>query len=290
MIPITNPDLFALSRTQLATFAGYRYQGRFVQILLGLKCFGGDVPDLGNGWIGTGQLEERLDDLYAKQSRPEHDRVISLFSNSFLRPSGHVGAAHNSSANNWRNNFNAQKGISCYATEAELCDLQFLEASRADCPHLIPGPVTPLAHGRCEFHPTAQYRGDDHIKILRKDPQTDGFSAVELSNFHYLRRIVLNARGERIPIIPLICALYTDATIASGRAEVDTIDFCLDFDLSPEEYAAYFDEDLNCPAHREILQGYPEITFTPLQHPAPPPAWSPPPPSASRPPWRYGPS
>ena len=133
-----------------------------------------------------------------------------------------------------------------------------------------------MAGGSCELCQTgARYRNEDHRKWLRIDPGGSRYAVVDLMNVsNFIPYIVPG--GQRIPIIPLIVALYFDALpglCISDRREVDIIHFADDFHFDRAELEAYFDDNPQNRQNRTILNLFPQITynrFSTLIAPTPP--------------------
>lgn len=268
MIDVTNPQCFRESLRQLNAYhrsvAGHR--GRFVQLFLGLKFFQDQLPSMfSNQRITTDVLQTLLDDLYSKASRPLNDCVLMIFTNRFLARTGLVGHGRKHPQNTWRNNFHLQKGIGCYATAQELASPTFLDQDRAVCRHLQPGPNGGLSGGRCGLQPTgARYRNEDHRKWLQIDTSGNGFAVVDLLNARNFLPYVA-PDGNRIPIVPLVVALYHDSLrslVTSTRRDVDIPDFLHDFNFSVQEAASYFDDDPSRSRNASLIQSYPAISYS----------------------------
>ncbi|MFN5349628.1 MAG: protein NO VEIN domain-containing protein [Polaromonas sp.] len=248
MVPVGSKALFdeALSCLMAHKKAvGSRFRGRPVQIFLGMKFFQNSIPSMYSGsFITTEVLQALLDDLFAKASRPANTCVLSIFEGNFLARTGLIGPGNSSAQNTWRNNLNLQKGVGCYAPAADLASLTFLDQSRADCKYLLP--VTPgsLSDAKCSLCTSgAAYRSESQRKWLRIDPSGNGYAATDLqliANFSPY----LAPGGVRIPILPLIVALYHDADpglVIGNRPTVSLAEFAADFNLSAQEVSAYFD-------------------------------------------------
>lgn len=243
---------------------GRRYKGRFVQIFLALKFYQSQIPSIHSGtYISSEVLQSLLDDLYAKYSRPLNACILSIFEANHLARTGVIPVGGTTSSNIWRNNLHLQKGIGCYASPEELASRTFLNEPRENCRHLVGN----LENGRCELQSDARYRGESHRKWLRIDPGGNGFAVVDLMNIsNFLPYVAPD--GERIPIIPLVYALYYDGNpgLAVGsRPDVTIQDFCFDFNFSEGEFAAYFDQDINNKFNASILAEFPSIGFTPVE-------------------------
>lgn len=259
MIPIGNPALFAEALaclTQHKQAVGNQFKGRFVQIFLGLKFFQNNIPSMYSGsFISTQLLQSLMDDLFAKYSRPPNHCVLSLFENNYLARTGLTAPGNTRTQNTWRNNFNLQKGIGCYATPADLSSLTFLNQPRVQCMYLQP--VTPgtLKGGRCSLCPTgATYRNEDHRKWLRIDPGGSGYAATDTQNTLNFAPYVAPG-GVRIPLAPLIVALYHDADpgiVLGNRTAVSINEFAADFNFSAAEVNAYFDASMAHPLNAHL--------------------------------------
>lgn len=276
MIPLNDPVLYEDSLRRLRDFVGLRYQGRLAQIFLAAKHAGGGMPVVGSGvGLGTGDLQAALDDLYAKRSRlaANQPSIVSLFSDEHLYPTGVMAGHLTGPSNIWRNNFQLQKAMICYASEAELLNPAFVMAPRSVCPHLIPPagalPGT-VANAQCDLKMGTRYRGEDRAKFMRRHSGSGVISVVDPNNVQLWQNAVVPAAG-RLPVAPLICAIYHDSDVAAGRTAVEPQDFCLDFNLSPAHYHALFDDDPTLPVHAALIAAFPALSWTQVAV-APPPA------------------
>ncbi len=261
MIPVSDPTLFqdALGclRAHKQT-VGQAFKGRFIQIFLGLKFFQNNLPSMYAGsFITTEVLQALLDDLYAKLSRPPNQCVLSLFEGNFLARTGLVGPGNSGAQNTWRNNFNLQKGIGCYAPPADLSSPTFLNQDRSQCRYLQTPVAGTLIDARCSLCPSgAGYRGESHRKWLRIDPGGSGYAVTDLQNISNFEPYVAPSQ-VRIPILPLIVALYHDADpglVLGTRTSVQLADFMADFNFSQAEFSAYFDDSIQHPLNARLTQ------------------------------------
>lgn len=244
-----DPALYAASLATLERFTRGSYYGRLVQIFLACKYYGRQIPRVGDlQGIDVGTFQRLVDDLYEKPSRRPNASVAILFNNNHLYSTG-VAAPGRGAANIWRNNFNIQKGFGCYASAAELTDPVFRLSSRTRCPHLVTAVPGQLAGAQCDLDPDARYRGEDHPKVFRIDPHTREHFVYDPDDSANYAPIVLAPSGRRLPIAPLIVALYYDSVVAAGRPRVDVGDFLIDFDFSPAEALTYFDDDPSLAEH-----------------------------------------
>lgn len=274
MIDPSQSTLYAAALEELRGYtaaaraaSGEGYRGRFVQLFLGLKYWQQGVPSARSGqYVLSSTLEGMLDDLYAKATRPAADAVAIIFEGSHLPRTGLTVPGKRYPQNTWRNNFQLQKGIGCYADANELDSLTFLNQSRVDCPHLVPTAVGSLRGATCELAVAApRYRGEDHRKWLKIHPGGEGFASPDLLLSANFAPWVAPA-GVRIPVVPLVVALYHDAdptlSLGSRAGGLDLADFALDFNLSPPEFDAYFEQDPANPHNAALLGGPWGITYT----------------------------
>ena len=260
MIPVNNPDLFVEALGALKAFGKEEpgFKGRFIQIFLGLKFFQNDLPSIHSGaFISTQDLQALLDDLFTKVSRPDDRCVLSLFKNNFLARTGITSAGKRSAQNTWRNNFNLQKGIGCYAPASDLEKRDFLDQPRTECPYLEGKVSTSLKGASCSLDPgNAAYRSEGHRKWLHIDPEGRGYAITDLEQSANFTPYVTPS-GHRLPVIPLIVALYHDADpglVLGHRAHVDTNMFLTDFNFSQRELALFFDASPQHPLNQRMLK------------------------------------
>jgi hypothetical protein len=267
MIDVSDPGSYQSAIAHLKEFkrfsGGRGYKGRFVQVFLGLKFYQDEIPSIYSGtFVSTEILQSFLDDLYAKSSKPLNECVLSLFEANHLARTGVIPAGRAAASNIWRNNLNLQKGIGCYAPTAELASRSFLNQPRSECRHL----VGEIEGGRCNLCPTtARYRGESHRKWLRIDSGGGGYAVVDLMNIENFSSYTA-PNGNRIPVVPLIIALYHDGnpglTIGSRRT-VSVADFALDFHFSHQELLAYFALDPENDFNSAFLVANPNIEYAP---------------------------
>jgi hypothetical protein len=196
-------------------------------------------------YVETGILQTLLDDLFAKSSRPIDNCILSLFENNYLARTGVNPPGGNYPSNNWRNNFNLQKGIGCYAPISDVSSNTFLNEGNLNCRYLIPRTTGRLTGASCSLSTSgATYRNEDHRKWLKISVDNTGYSVVDILNIANFSPYVAPS-GNRIPVLPLIVALYFDANeslVIGTRTAVDILQFKNDFNFSHEEFVAYFDD------------------------------------------------
>jgi hypothetical protein len=259
MVPRISAALFADALECLTAHKrsiGAEFRGRFVQIFLAMKFFQNSIPSMFSGsFITTEMLQSLLDDLFAKASRPANSCVLSIFEGNYLARTGLIGPANTTPQNTWRNNFNLQKGIGCYAPVAELSSPTFLNQERSQCRHLQSSMPGSLAGARCSLCTTgAAYRREGHRKWLRIDPGGNGYSATDLQNSANFAPYVA-PQGARIPVLPLVVALYHDAEPGlsiGNRSTVSLADFASDFNFSDQEMSTYFDISMTHPLNARL--------------------------------------
>lgn len=240
-------------------------KGRFVQIFFALKCFQNEIPSMWSGkYIATNVLQTLIDDLYTKASRPLNDCVISLFQASYLARTGVVGIGNTTTQNTWRNNFNIQKGIGCYAPVQDLCSLTFLNEDRSNCRYLQHGNGGGLAGGTCTLCVNSgNYRAESHRKWLKISADGEGYSTADLRMVDNFTPYIA-PNNSRIPIFPFVAAVYYDSqsgTPISGRDNIGIDDFASDFNLSQEEINAYFNADPEHPLNARVIATQPAATL-----------------------------
>lgn len=276
MIVASDAGLYDAALLELRRFAATcravsaePYRGRFVQIFLGLKHWQQSVPTARSGqYLASSVLESMLDDLYAKASRPTSECVAIIFDGSHLARTGITRPGRASPQNTWRNNFQLQKGIGCYAEGVELDSLTFLNESRLNCRHLVPRTPGMLRGATCALAAAnPRYRGEDHRKWLKIHPGGEGLAAVDLLLTTNFAPWVAPA-GIRIPVLPLIVALYHDSDpalpLGARAAGLELTDFAADFNFSPAEFDAYFDQDPTNRHNAALLSGPWGIGYAPF--------------------------
>lgn len=262
MIPVTDQALFQEALDCLVEHkrnVGRTFKGRFIQIFLGLKYFQSILPSMFSGsYVPSEVLQGLLDDVYSKSSRPPNQSVLSLFEGSFLARTGLRAPGNLTAQNTWRNNLNLQKGIGCYAEPEDLASRTFLDQDRTICRHLRPVGATALGGAHCALCFTnAQYRGEGHRKWLKIDRGGNGYAIIDLQMIsNYISYVA--PQNQRIPLIPLIVALYHDADpslVLGNRNEVELAHFMTDFNFSDLEVTAYFDTSATHPINARMMHG-----------------------------------
>lgn len=272
MIDITNKDLYEASLKELQKYGnsvGRNFKGRLTQVFLALKFWRSEIPSIfSDQSVSALIIQKNIDDLYSKESRPSNNCVLRLFDNNYLAKTGVVGLGNTSPQNTWRNNFRLQKGIVCYASSKDLADHDFLNQNRLNCRYLQPVQQGSLKNATCILcQSEAKYRGEEQPKWLRAETTVRGesYSLVDMANIqNFLPHIAPN--GQRIPILPLIVALYHDPLpgIYVSRKEVDINDFASDYGFSQEELIAYFEDKKQNQYNLQLLRNFPSVDYTPI--------------------------
>jgi hypothetical protein len=268
---INNQNIYNRSLELLRDFkheAGSNYKGRFSQIFLALKYYQNELPSIYSGrYINTGVLQTMIDELYNKSSRSLNSSVISLFNNSYLPRTGVVPEGGSSPGNNWRNNFNIQKGIGCYAPSSYLSSNTFLNESRIDCRFIDISEDGTLRGARCSLCSTgAGYRSENHRKWLQISQDGSGYSVLDLLNTSNFQPYVA-PNSNRIPILPLIFAIYFDSNpglLIGSRAEenISISTFMSDFNFSVQEFKAYFDDSPTNKFNEILLTEFTDLSLS----------------------------
>lgn len=279
MIPTDRLDVFETGCSILETFgARTNVRGRFVSLYLGLRRMGSQLSSLGAGSsTAAADIEHFLDLLYTKTNRPEPVVVLTALFGGSTSPSAGYSARTGVSApgnkyptNTWRNNFNIQKGIGCPADPDTITGLLQDPAIRLSCQHMA---IDPEGRYMCSLA-SSTYRGDEHSIWLRIVP-TGGYQVVDLNNPSVYANY-LAPSGHRLPIFPLLSALYSFApqTAYPQRFTVGIPDFAEDFDFTLEQVEELFDCDPDSKANADILaiaQGH-MLPGEPLPSESEPPA------------------
>jgi hypothetical protein len=275
MIDTSDPQLFAESLGTLKRYKqqiGPGHRGRFVQLFLALKFYQNQLPSMNSRqFVPTEVLQGMVDELYAKASRPLNDCVLMLFMNRYLPRTGVMGQGRASTANLWRNNFNLQKGVGCYADAADLSDQAFLDQDRASCLHLRPLHARQFNGATCELCTSgATYRRERHRKWLQIHPSGGRYAVVDLMNVSNFQSYV-SPGGAKIPAVPLLAALYHDSMPGlrtSNRGMIDFSDFAVDFGFSVNEVDAYFDTGMANAENARLAAAFPNASISARVSPA----------------------
>lgn len=243
MIRIDSPAIYSSALGYLSRFKGHGYLGRLAQIFIAAKYYGRSFPVVGDSsGVDASSLQRMLDDFYERPSMGI-SRICMLFNDNHLPPTGVIGPGQTTPSNIWRNNFNIQKGFGCYAPDVDLQNPIFRNQSRKLCNYLLTASPRELSGASCSLNATGRYRSEDHAKVFKIDTTTREIFIYDPSDTAFYSQFLLNSAGRRIPLAPLVVALYHDSIAAAGRTSVDLSDFQTDFGFTPSEMTTYFDDD-----------------------------------------------
>lgn len=224
-----------------------RPRGRFILLYLGLRRMGGSLAPMGSAEAtSASEIERFMDAMLTKAHRAEPFVVLtSPFGGSpsatapYSARSGVLAPGHKEKTNTWRNNLQLQKGIGCPAEPETIRTVLADPALRLACPHMSADSAD--VH-RCALAKNARYRGEMHSIWLRKVP--GGWQGVDLDD-PAVYGSYLKPKGSRIPVFPLIAALYTDAStgVYPARDRVGIPELATDFGFSIEQVESIFECD-----------------------------------------------
>lgn len=258
MIPRNRIDVLEAGLTALEDFAqrtGAR--GRFISLYLGLRRMGDRLAPLDSDEsTPSREIEQFMDELLRKTHRAEPFVVLSApFGGSksptapYSTRTGEVAPGRRYATNTWRNNFGIQKGVGCPADAETIRELLRNPGRRLACPHMASDPE---GQHLCSLESTA-YRGEEHSIWLRKC--ADGWQKVNLDD-PAVYGDYLEPGGERIPVFPLIAALYCDAPVGTypNRDVIGIPDFATDFAFSVDQVRLIFNCDPNDRNNATVLR------------------------------------
>ena len=257
MIPAGRPDVLDAALEILAKYGrNTSIRGRFVAMYLGLRLMGPSLPKLGsNNYTTAIDLQQFLDDMWTKtHQQPPLVVLTAPFGGStsptapYSTRTGERAPDNTYATNTWRNNFNIQKGVGCPADADVIERLLKSPTVRLSCPHMQ---VDPEGRYLCGIAGTS-YRGEEHSIWLRMS--TEGYQAVDL-DLPATYSKYLPAAPKRIPIFPLIGALYSMAPqgVYPARTRVGIPDFAADFHFALSQVEMLFDCDPDSVDNMAIL-------------------------------------
>lgn len=254
-------DILEASIAQLTAFQGIsNSRGRFIATYLGLRRMGEFMAPLGSEEYTTiAEIQSFLDRMWTKTNRTQPLVVLTApFGGStgvnagYSTLSGATAPGNTGATNSWRNNLNTQKGVGCVA-KAELIPV-LLEGTdpRMSCPHMRYVDDADYVGYVCGVNGT-KYRGEQHSIWLRRD-ETMGYQAVDL-DVPSVWETYLRPQGWRIPIFPLIGALYSmaPADFYPLRSVVGIPEFAADFSFDISAVETIFNCDPADPMNAQIL-------------------------------------
>src|SRR5574337_287050 len=148
------------------------------------------------------------------------------------------------------------KAEAFWSRVADLSSPTFLNQDRSLCQYLQTPTLGNLARGKCSLCVSgASYRNEIHQKWLRIDPGGSGYAVTDIQNTANFASYVAPG-GARIPLAPLIVALYHDADpglVLGARTAVSSADFAADFNFSQPEMATYFETSMAHPLTKKYV-------------------------------------
>ena len=257
MIPVGREDIFESALRLLRTYGEQTsIRGRFVLVYLGLRKMRNSLVALGNTTsTPASDIEEYLDQLYTKTTRPEPLTVLTSPFGQSTSPhapwsthTGGVAPGNRYPTNTWRNNLNVQKGIGCPANAETIRSLLRHPVPRLNCHWMR---VDDEGRQQCGITGTV-YRGDEHSIWLRMTQE--GYQVVDLDQATVYEPY-LAPKGQKIPIFALIAVLYysVPAGIYPYRQTVGVPEFCEDFGLDVDHAIEMLDCDPDSPENSEII-------------------------------------
>ena len=211
------------------------------------------------------EIQQFMDRMWTKVHIPQPLTVLTgAFGSSgtnagYSTVTGSFAPGNGTATNTWRNNLNTQKGVGCVGDPQLIAALLDREDPRAACPHYeFDG-----SHFRCALS-GAQYRGEQHSIWLARSES--GFQVVDL-NKESVFEPYLRPSGERIPVYPLLGALYGFAPedVYPPRRDVSIVEFAADFGFEVSDVERLFDCEMSSPANSRVLS---LATGTPTEPPA----------------------
>ena len=276
-LPVDDRTLFDRSCSILTEFGrAHQLNGRVIALYLSLRRMRvrSEIAELGSeNATPASEIEAFADKMFTKTFR-EPPRVVltALFGSThdpFKTRSGERAPGNKSTTNNWRNNFQVQKGVGCLATADVVADLvnSSSAAIRDDCPFMeTRGDGSRWCTVRSR--PT-RYRDRGHAIHLRQ--AGNGWQTVDL-DLPSVTDPYFPAENGRLPIFPLIGVLYSFSPpgVYPDRAMVDLSDFQTDFGFSEATLERVFDCDPDSAANVSILLGLAPVIAKPVVGPKPP--------------------
>lgn len=234
-IPIDDYDLFIRSLDLLSDSDIDKSNG--IMAFLAIKRDHGNVvPSLTSpNWATSKEIEDLFDEMYRKND-PRLGRDDGKVFKILNRKEYQVPTT----SNRWRNILATQKGIVCYAPTPNMKDDDFLFQSYQDCSY--------RQNQRCAHNPQGQDCVNVWIKLLQKrpmgGPKRCRFRKTKWSlDLESLLFSDIRGNIRKIPLYPLIVAIYFGSSIARGRSSITIEDFKREFHLSNAELNTLFEAD-----------------------------------------------
>lgn len=222
--------------------------------LIGILLRRNDVPVLGAaGHAGSRELSDLLYDIFGKRSPFDLGYGASAYLDLFAD-------VKTRGANDWRNAFASQKGLGCFATDAELQQPAFRHQLRDQCVHRgwdagAGDYLCDLSAGTtCKSQRQAAGEVSKTLKAIPVNQNRYGYQRAPLS-FGDLEKLVPAA--TKIAVLPVMAAIYSGATSAPVnrvRPFVTVTDFLDDLGLTGADASAVFDLAPTNPFNHEVIR------------------------------------
>lgn len=228
--------------------------------LLALLIHRAEVPELGDAEaVGSGQLTDHARSVYAK--RPPFDEGHGA--RAVMRRAGFGDVVvEQPGSNDWRNAFGSQKGIGCFAGEADLADLTFRHADRPTCPHRTEGAdgdecaLSPLAGDPAKRTPcrdVSEHAGEVP-KLLRVVAASSSAYRYQLVRPDGPDLAKFLSGAPRVPLWPFLQAFYAGSDMRPGNAVITAEHFYDDLGITEADAVSLFDASPALPSNREIIR------------------------------------
>ncbi len=257
-IDVDSHGLFRTALQQLAKSHPDRANG--IAIFLALKHEEADLRLKGLLPLSTqeeaqgessGNIERYLDRFYTKNHedlpKKQKGRVFKILSPKVLTPE---------TTNLWRNSLSLQKGIACFANHNTFTkNIGFLKESYLKCQFRAEDTV---CEARAGLNVSAQKCVNIWAKLLLKEEVGPKKAVFRKSfwNIEVLRPLFLD---QKIPLYPLIVALYFGSKINKGRKSITEEDFVREFRITQDEFLEFFDIDQDSELNAAITKQPPHI-------------------------------
>lgn len=229
-IPVYSPVIYTRAVGWLRDHQGL-VRVHPLRIVLALGIHRRSLTHLGvQGGMSNGEIEDILYRTYSKSAPFDG----AMGPTAFLQLFGNINIMRQG-ANDWRNGIASQKGIGCFATEAELRDPVFRAAERPQCLHRKVIASGGDDEGFCELSPTrsgARTVCRSMVQHAGEAPKLLQQAAVDGGHYTYkwveppgpdLAKL-LSSTSQRIPALPLLASLYCGSEELNRGRGVVSID------------------------------------------------------------------
>ena len=252
-VPRTSLAVYEHARATLQGLSGTAREHPMAA-LLALLISRAEVPALGDAEAaGSGQLADHARQVYAK--RPPFDEGHGA--GAVMRRAGFGDiVVEQPGSNDWRNAFGSQKGIGCFASDAELTDPNFRHAERPACPHRTEGDDgdgCALSPQGTPCRDQSEHAGEvpKLLQVVAASPTAYNYRLVPPDGPDLAKFL---SGATRLPLWPFLEALYAGSGIRPGNAVVTAEHFHDDLGITEADAAHLFDASPALPANREIVR------------------------------------